>query len=142
MTLQSAVASSRGVMSIANRVHPLSDDPVDQLSVRQTGFRRGKCKIFIAGEHWIWICLDEINLVVWRQPQVDARVTIDGKQTINTFACFLDIAHELRIEVFGELILQSPAFAVVVVPFRLESRNLWFVRRHFPENQLANGKDR
>src|SRR5436190_777655 len=36
---------------------------------------------------------------------------------------------ERRLEPFGELIMQAPAFTIFLIPLRLVSRNLWFVRR-------------
>src|SRR5437667_8701967 len=48
---------------------------------------------------------------------------------------------ERRLEPFGELIMQAPAFTIFLIPLRLVSRNLWFVRRHFAEDQLADRKN-
>src|SRR5438046_8073654 len=48
---------------------------------------------------------------------------------------------ERRLEPFGELVLQAPAFTIFLIPLRLVSRNLWFVRRHFAEDQLADRKN-
>src|SRR5438067_10329009 len=42
---------------------------------------------------------------------------------------------------FGEVILQSPAFAIFFVPFRVVGGNLWLVRRHFTKDQLADWKN-
>ena len=81
---------------------------------------------------------DEINLIVRREPQIDPRVTVDREQTINVFACLLDLRHQRRLEIFGEPAIQAPSFPIFLVPLRLVSRDLRFVRRHFAKHQLAD----
>ena len=49
---------------------------------------------------------------------------------------------ERWVEPLGKLIFQTPALAVFLIPLRLISRNLRFVRRNFPEDQLADRKNR
>src|SRR5437868_4600498 len=87
---------------------------------------------------WIWIRLDEIEFIVRRETQIDARVTVDREQTINLFAGLLNFLDQRRIEIFRELALQSPAFSILLVPLRFVGRDLRFVRRHLAKNQLAN----
>jgi len=53
----------------------------------------------------------------------------------------LNLGHERRIEIFGELILQAPTFAIFFVPFRIVCGDLRFVWRHFTKDQLADWKN-
>src|SRR5438270_1795020 len=126
---------------IPERIHPLPDDPIDQLRIGQTCFARRLREIFILGQNRIWICLNEIDFVVRRQPQVNAGVAIDCEQTIDALAGFFDARDHRRLETNRELVLQAPAFAIFLVPLRAVSRNLRLVRRHLPENQLADRKN-
>src|SRR5204862_8288432 len=60
---------------------------------------------------------------------------------IDAFTRLLDVSDGRRVESLGELILQTPAFPVFVIPLRLVGGNLRFVRRHFAEHKLANRED-
>ena len=88
----------------------------------------------------IRIRLDEINFVGGREPEVDACVTVDGEQTIDAFACFLEVADERWIELFGKLIPQTFALAILVVPFRAVGRDFRLVRGGIAEDHFANRK--
>src|SRR5204863_7301632 len=88
----------------------------------------------------IWVSLYEIRLVVWREPQIDTRVAINREQTVDALAHLFDLGTKLRIEILGKLILQAPAFPIFLVPLRFVGRDLWLVRGHFAEDQLADRK--
>src|SRR5437870_10381731 len=59
--------------SIPRRLHPEPDDPVDQLRIRQARLARRLREVFVVREMGIRVGLNEIDLVLHRQPQVDAR---------------------------------------------------------------------
>ena len=59
-----------------------------------------------------------------------------------SFARFLNFCDERWIEIFGELVLQAPAFSIFFVPFGFVGSDLRFIRRHFAEDQFANRKNR
>src|SRR5438105_7746439 len=126
---------------IPERIHPLPDDPIDQLRIGQTCFARRLREIFVLGQNRIWVGLNEIAFVVRRQPQVKASVAIDGAQAVDALTGFFDARDQGRFETNRELVLQAPAFAIFLVPLRAISRNLRFVRRHLTENQFANRKN-
>ncbi len=115
-------------------------DPVDQLRVGKIGLERRLREILVRREHGIWICLDEIDFVFGRQTQIDASVAINREQAINAFAGQLDFGNNGRIESFRELVLQTPAFSIFLVPLRLVGGDFRFVGRDFFENEFANRK--
>src|SRR2546429_2098459 len=123
---------------IPERIHPLPDDPIDQLRRGQTCLARRLREIFVLGQNRIWVGLNEIDFVVRRQPQVKASVAIDGEQAVDALTGFFDARDHRRLETDGELVLQAPAFAIFFVPLRAISRNLRLVRRYLPENQLRD----
>src|SRR5437773_8865556 len=127
--------------SVPERIHPLPDDPVDQLRIGQSRLARRLGEVFVFGQNRIWICLNEINFVGRRQSQVDTRVAINSEQTVDALTCFFDAGDQRRLETDGELVLQAPAFAIFFVPLRAISRNLRLVRRYLAENQLADRKN-
>src|SRR4029450_1352991 len=92
-------------------------------------------------ENGIWVRLYEIDFVGCCEPQVDARVAVDCEETVDAVARLSDWPHEHWIEPFGELILQTPAFAVFLIPLCAIGGNLWLVRGHFAEEQLTDRKD-
>ena len=83
----------------------MPDDSVDQFRVRKAGLVRRKREVLVLRENGIWVCLNEINLIVRGEPQVDARVAVDGKQAIDPFARILDMRDQRRVEPFAELVL-------------------------------------
>src|SRR5437763_6946325 len=95
----------RACRSISNRLHPVPDDPVDQLRIRQARLACRKREVLVLRQNGIRVCLDKINLVVRGEPQIDARVTVDGEQAVNAFARILDTRDQRRVEPFGELVL-------------------------------------
>src|SRR6266496_2554739 len=127
--------------SIANGIHPLPDDPLDQLWIRHACFPGCEREVFVVCENRIWVGLDEVELVLRREAQIDAGVTVNCQQTINVFTRVLNIRDKRWIEIFGELVLQAPAFAIFFVPFRVVGGDLRFVRRHFTKDQFANWKN-
>ena len=82
----------------------MPDNSLDQLRIKETGLFGREREVLVCRQMRIRIRLDEINFVGWRQPQVDARVTVDREQTIDAFARLLDFANERGIEPFGEFI--------------------------------------
>src|SRR6266699_1757658 len=58
------------------------------------------------------------------------------------FAGLLDVTDKRWVESRGELILETPAFPVFLIPLRLVGGNLRFVWRHFAEHKLADRGDR
>src|SRR5438093_9674707 len=94
----------RACRSISNRLHPVPDDPVDQLRIRQARLACRKREVLVLRQNGVGVRLDEINLVGRRQPQVDARVAVDRKQSVDAFARLLDVGDERRVESLGELI--------------------------------------
>src|SRR6267143_3172668 len=127
--------------SISERIHPLADDPIDQLRIGQARLACSLRKVFVFGQNRIWIRLDKINFVVRRQPEVKAGVAVDGEQAIDALTGFFDARDQHRLETNRELVLQAPAFAIFLVPLRTISRDLRFVRRHLPENQFTDRKN-
>src|SRR5262249_9742302 len=107
----------------------------------KVGLGRREREVFIVCENWIWVRFDEINFVLMRQSQIETRVTVNCQQSVNVFTGFLDVGDKRWIEVFGELILQTPAFAIFLVPFRVVRGNLRLVRRHCTKDQLADWKN-
>src|SRR6266513_3504610 len=126
---------------IPERIHPLPDDPIDQLRIGQTCFARRLREIFVLGQNRIWVGLNEIDFVVRRQPQVKASVAIDGEQAVDALTGFFDARDHRRLETDGELVLQAPAFAILLIPLRAISRNLRLIRRNLPKNQFTDRKD-
>src|SRR5437879_13536742 len=108
---------------IPQRIHPLPNDSIDQLRIGQTCLVRRLREIFVLRQDRIWIRLDEINFIVRCQPQVNAGVAIDSEQTIDAFTRFFDARDQRRLETAGELVLQTPAFAIFLVPLRAFGRN-------------------
>ncbi len=88
----------KAAASIPKRFHPEPDDPVDQSRIRQARLFRRLREVLIRGEMGIWVRLDEIELVLRRQPQVDARVAVDREQTVDAFARLLDLRDKRRVE--------------------------------------------
>src|SRR6266567_3597351 len=127
--------------SVPERIHPLPDDTVNQLRIRQARLARRLREVFVFGQNRIWIRLNEINFIGRRQPQVDAGVAIDSEQTIDAFTRFFDAGDQRRLETNGKLVLQAPAFAIFLVPLRPVSRDLRLVRRHFSKHQLTDRKN-
>src|SRR5260370_20651936 len=101
---------------------------------------RRKREVLVLRQNGIRVRFNEINLVSRRQPQIDACVAVDSEQTVDAFARLLDMGDERWVEPLGELIFQAPAFTIFLIPFRLVSRNLLFVRRNFPADHLADRK--
>ena len=60
---------------------------------------------------------------------------------VDAFAGLLDVGDDRGVESFGELVLQSPPFAIFLVPLGLVGGDLRLVGRHFLENEFANRKD-
>src|SRR5437762_9029325 len=97
--------------SVPERIHPLPDDPVDQLRIRQARLARRLGEVFVFGQNRIWIRLNEINFVGRRQPQVDTSVAVNSEQTVDALTRFFDAGDQRRLETQGELVLQAPAVA-------------------------------
>ena len=98
-------------------------------------------EVFVGGEDGIRIGLDEIDLVVRREAQVEARVAVDGQQVVDAFAGLLDLRDDRGVESFGELVLQTPAFAIFLVPLGLVGGDFRLIGRHLLEDEFANRKD-
>src|SRR5437588_5912480 len=107
-----APRSPRLVILSPDRVHSEADDSLNQLRVAEPGLASRQREIFVSGEVRIRIRLDEIDIVVETQPQVDARVAVDGEQTVDAFASLLDLGDERRVEIVGELVLEAPTFPI------------------------------
>src|SRR6266550_2135819 len=90
---------------IPERIHPLADDPIDQLRIGQARLARRLREVFVLRQNRIWIRLNEINLVRRRQSQVDTGVAIDSEETIDAFTRFFDAGDHRRLETNGELVL-------------------------------------
>ena len=98
--------------SPARRVETQPGYAVDQLRIAQAGLQRGLREVFILGEDRIRVGLDEIDFVLRRDAQVDARVAVDGEQVIDALAPVFDVRDEFGRESLGELVLQTPFLAV------------------------------
>src|SRR6266516_6466162 len=136
------VEQPRFSFSIANCFYPLPSDSFDELRIWQACPSGCEREVFVVSENGIRVRLYEIELVFGCQAQIDSSVAVDCQQSVNLFTSLLDICDERWIEIFVELVLQAPAFAIFLVPFRFVGSDLRFIRRHFAEDQFADRKNR
>src|SRR5438477_6824630 len=127
--------------SIANGIHPLPDDPLDKLRIQEPCLAGWEREVVVVGEGRVWVRLDEVEFVFGREAKINSCVAVNCEQSVNVFARLLNFRDERRIEVFGEPVLQTPAFAIFLIPFRVVGSDLRFVRRHFTKNQFADWKN-
>ena len=103
-------------------------------------FPAASAEVFVVRENRIRVRLDEIELVFGCQAQIDSRVAVDCQQSVNLFTFLVDTNDKRRIEL-GEMVLQAPAFAIFVVPFRLVGSDL-LVRQAAPRGRPVRGSEK
>src|SRR5262245_58473197 len=93
--------------SLPRRGQAGADDAVDELRVARARLVRGLREVLVGGEDGVRVGLDEIDTVVRRDAQVDARIAVQGEQPIDAFAGLRDVLGQRRVEL-GEAILPAP----------------------------------
>jgi len=66
--------------SIADCLHPLPNNAVNELRIRQACFAGCEGEVFVVSEDRVRVCFDEIEFVLGRETQIDSRVAVDGQQ--------------------------------------------------------------
>ena len=96
----------------------MADDPLDEFWIRQTCFAGCEREVFVVGENRVWIRLDEIKFVLRREAQIDARVAVNGEQSVDVFTRVLNIRDKRWIEIFGEFMVKSLTEKVFLVFYK------------------------
>ena len=127
--------------SIARSLQPNPHDPLDQLRILRSPLPRRQREVLVRGEDRIWIRLDKKNFALRSEAEVDPRVPVDRQQVVYAPAGPPDVTDDRRGQSFGELVFESPAFAVIRIPLRAECGDLRLIGRDFAKDEFPYWKN-